>query len=42
MYDSINIVIPVYNEGENIRLTLDEIEGKVKTPHRIFIVYDFA
>jgi len=41
MYDSINIVIPVYNEGENIRLTLDEIEGKVKTPHRIFIVYDF-
>lgn len=41
MYNSINIVIPVYNEGENIRLTLTEINDKVKTPHKIFIVYDF-
>lgn len=40
MYPSINIVIPVYHEGENIRLTLAEIESKVKTPHRILIIYD--
>jgi len=41
MYNSINIVIPVYNEGENIRDTLSEIENKVKTAHKIFIIYDF-
>lgn len=41
MYQSINIVIPVYNEGENIRSSLAEIEDKVKTPHKIFIIYDF-
>jgi glycosyltransferase involved in cell wall biosynthesis len=41
IYSSINIVIPVYNEGENILKTLDEIKAKVKTPHQIFIVYDF-
>lgn len=41
MYDSINIVVPVYNERENIRNTLYEIENKIKTPYKIFIVYDF-
>ena len=41
MYNSINIVIPVYNEGENIRNTLYEIESKVKTSHHISIIYDF-
>jgi len=41
MYDSINIVIPVYNEGENIVKTLDEIKAKIKTPHQIYVVYDF-
>lgn len=41
MYDSINIVVPVYNERENIRNTLYEIENKVKIPYKIFIVYDF-
>ena len=41
MYDLINIVIPVFNEGENIRSTLAEIEDKVKTPQHISIVYDF-
>ena len=41
MYNSINIIIPVYNEGENIERTLSEIEEKVKTPHKIFIIYDF-
>jgi len=41
MSDLLNIIIPVYNEGENIKKTLFEIEGKVKTPHRIYIIYDF-
>lgn len=41
MYDSINIVIPVYNEGANISNAISEIESKVKTGHRIFIIYDF-
>jgi len=41
IYDSINVVIPVYNERENIKKTLDEIEGKIKTSHIIFFVYDF-
>ena len=41
MYNSLNIVIPVYNEGGNIADTLAEIEAKVKSPHDIFIIYDF-
>ncbi len=41
MYDSVNIVIPVYNEGENIKETFCEIKSKVEIPHRIFVVYDF-
>lgn len=36
----ISIVIPVYNEGENIRRTISEIEKKITTPHVIQIVYD--
>src|SRR5512135_2969942 len=35
------IIIPVYNEAENIGKTLTGIEDLVKTPHRIYIVYDF-
>lgn len=38
---SIHIIIPVYNEGANIRPTIDEISGAVKSPHDITIVYDF-
>jgi dolichol-phosphate mannosyltransferase len=41
MYSSVNIVIPVYNEGENITDTLTDIETKISTKHHIFIVYDF-
>jgi dolichol-phosphate mannosyltransferase len=40
-YVSINIIIPVYNEGENIRSTLAEIAKKVRTPYKIMIIYDF-
>jgi len=35
------IIIPVYNESENIRATVEDIERKVKTFHKIYIVYDF-
>ena len=41
MFDAIDIVIPVYNEGDNIKTTVAEIEGKVKTPWCIWVVYDF-
>jgi len=41
IFDSLQVIIPVYNEGEDIVKTLGQIEAKVITPHRIFIVYDF-
>lgn len=37
----LHIVIPVYNEAENILDTLDAIDAHVRTPVRIYIVYDF-
>jgi glycosyltransferase involved in cell wall biosynthesis len=40
MAGPIEIVIPVYNEGENIVRTLEEIESKVAHPHRVLVVYD--
>lgn len=41
MYNSVSIVVPVYNEAENIASILTEIEDKVTTQHQIFIIYDF-
>ena len=38
---ALGIIIPVYNEAENIGRTLTAIEDLVKTPHRLYIVYDF-
>lgn len=37
----LSIVLPVYNEGENIREALSGLLSKVKTPCEILIVYDF-
>lgn len=37
----LHIVIPVYNEKDNIGKTLDEIKDKVKSPYDVLIVYDF-
>ena len=37
----IGIVIPVYNEGAVIEKTLAEVEAKVHSLHRVYIVYDF-
>jgi len=36
----LTIVIPVYNEAENIKTALDLIAAKVESPHTVSIVYD--
>jgi dolichol-phosphate mannosyltransferase len=36
----LTVVIPVYNEGENIAMTLDRLEQCVPVPHEVIIVYD--
>lgn len=36
----LSIVIPVYNEAGNIRLTMDAIKKNIHTPHEIIVVYD--
>ena len=38
--DRLDIVIPVYNEGENILSVLDSLNRFVKTPFRVIICYD--
>lgn len=37
----ISIIVPVYNEGDNIRNAIAKIKAKVKFRHEILIVYDF-
>jgi dolichol-phosphate mannosyltransferase len=37
---ALDIVIPVYNEGENIARLLDSFVAEVRTPHRVLICYD--
>ena len=37
----LSIVIPVYNEGSNIKKTLRIISEKIYTNHQIIIIYDF-
>ena len=42
MNSDLSIVVPVYNEGENIRHLLEEIETKVGDPiNEVVLVYDF-
>lgn len=36
----VDIVMPVYNEGENITSVLQSLDGVVKTPYRLLICYD--
>ena len=37
----LNIIVPVYNEADNIGRVHSEIQSKIKTPHQISVVYDF-
>ena len=37
----LSIVVPVYNEPDNIGPTLRRIADQVSTPHEILVVYDF-
>ena len=37
----LGVIIPVYNEANNIGKTLTALEEKIKTPHCIYIIYDF-
>ncbi|MDP2704165.1 MAG: glycosyltransferase family 2 protein [bacterium] len=39
--NELDIIIPVYNEGENILDLFRAFESKVKTPFRVFVCYDF-
>ena len=39
--NSLDIIIPVYNEKDVIESTLNEVQKKVKSEYRILIVYDF-
>lgn len=37
---AVSVVIPVYNEPENIRLTLDALRGRLPEDHEILVVHD--
>src|SRR6516164_7226080 len=37
----ISLVVPVYNEADNIRLFLRDVESAVDEVHEVLIVYDF-
>src|SRR5437899_2271139 len=37
----ISLVVPVYNEAENIQPFLRELEACLAEPHEVLIVYDF-
>jgi len=36
----ISIVVPVYNESENVVPLIDEIDLKIKTPKKVIFIYD--
>ena len=37
----ISLVVPVYNEADNIQPFLRDVEAQVREPHEMLIVYDF-
>ncbi len=36
----LSILVPVYNEADNILSLLGTIEKSVKTPHKVYLIYD--
>lgn len=36
----IDIVVPVYNEGENIKILLEKINSEINMPKRLILIYD--
>ncbi len=41
MTAEVDFIVPVYNEGSNIKSALAELYGTVTRPKRVLIVYDF-
>jgi dolichol-phosphate mannosyltransferase len=39
--ETVDFVVPVFNEGENIERTLTELSTRISFPRRILVVYDF-
>ena len=39
--EGISIILPVYNEGENIKEQIEQIEKTVDVKHEVLIVYDY-
>lgn len=37
----LDLIVPVYNEGENIKQLFEEISSEIKTPKRVSVIYDF-
>jgi dolichol-phosphate mannosyltransferase len=37
----VDFVMPVFNEGDNIAVALDELDKQVTIPKRVLVVYDF-
>jgi dolichol-phosphate mannosyltransferase len=37
----VSLVVPVYNEADNIQAFLRDVESRVQEPHEILLVYDF-
>jgi dolichol-phosphate mannosyltransferase len=38
----ISLVVPVYNEADNIQPFLRDVQREVREPHEVLLVYDFA
>ena len=41
MKQALDIIIPVYNEGPNIRSVLESFRSELRVPYRVLICYDF-
>src|SRR5919205_238635 len=39
--EHISIVVPVYQEADNVQPFLRDLERQVREPHEVLIVYDF-